>query len=136
MKEVKRGDILLVELPEYKNYTNTSVQKGLRPVIVVSNNMANKFSPVIQVVPITSKKCKNNLPTHILIGVDSGLLEDSMVLVEQLTIIDKKFIRKLIGECSRDIIDKIDMAILIQTGLLDKIRQSILNGENKEVAFA
>lgn len=66
-----------------------SEQKGIRPVLVVQNNLGNKYSPTTIVIPITSKTEKLNLPTHILLKYTDGLKYESVVLVEQIRTIDK-----------------------------------------------
>lgn len=87
---MRKGDIYMADLGEDEG----SLQSGKRPVIVVSNNAANKFSPVITIIPMTTKR-KKKLPTHVYIQ-DCGLPIPSLALAEQITSINKShFIQKL-----------------------------------------
>lgn len=113
----RRGDIYLVDFGEN---IDTCKQKGVRPVIVVSNNRANAHSPVITVVPLTTKINKKRfLPTHVYIPVSavSGLSSESMALAEQVEAIDKN---RLLGKkgfiINNAIMDNITRAIQIQIG--------------------
>lgn len=107
-------EIYLVELPAMGN---SHVQKGKRPVLIITNNMANKYSPVIHIAPITSILGKNQLPTHVIL-TGFGLLKTSVLLVEQLQLFNKNDLGKRIGlvndKCT---IEKINRAISIQLGL-------------------
>ena len=81
-----------------------SEQKGIRPVLVVQNNLGNKYSPTTIVIPITSKK-KSYLPTHILLKYTNGLKYESVVLVEQIRTIDKtRLLDKITTINSKDLI--------------------------------
>ena len=92
--EIKRGSILMVDLP----LNNGSVQGGVRPVVVVSNNKGNKFSPVLVVVPLTSKT-KKVMPTHYTVSPSSknGLSTRSTALCEQILTVGKDTIKGFIG---------------------------------------
>lgn len=92
--EIKRGSILMVDLP----LSNGSVQGGVRPVVVVSNNKGNKFSPVLVVVPLTSKT-KKVMPTHYTVSPSSknGLSARSTALCEQILTVGKDTIKGFIG---------------------------------------
>ena len=82
--KIKRGDIIIADLGQHE----TSVQSGIRPCVVMSNNMANKHSPVITVVPLTSKiRKKQYLPTHVFLNGyrNTGLDRHSLALCEQIT---------------------------------------------------
>jgi mRNA-degrading endonuclease toxin of MazEF toxin-antitoxin module len=113
----RRGDIYLVDFGEN---IDTCKQKGVRPVIVVSNNRANAHSPVITVEPLTTKiNKKRYLPTHVNIPLSAvrGLSSGSMALAEQVEAIDKN---RLLGKkgfiINNGIMDKITRAIQIQIG--------------------
>jgi len=110
--EIKRGDIFLCCLEKQKD---SSVMYGERPVIVVSNDMANQFSKVISIVPLTTKK-KRKLPTHVEIK-KYGLKQSSIALVEQVMSVDVKNISKKIGSI-RDTkeLTKIEKCLSIQFG--------------------
>ena len=89
---MKRYEIWMADLP---SWDDSHVQGGYRPVIIVSNDTANAHSPVITVVPLTSKRTKNSLPTHVLIR-EQGLTRDSLALCEQIISLDKtRFIRRI-----------------------------------------
>ena len=109
---IKRGEIYLVDLGAQKG----SIQSGKRPVIVVSNNMNNKYSPTVNVLPITSQN-KNNIPVHVSIGIESGLTKESTVLVEQNIPINKTQIIKYMGKCNKYKMYEIEKALLIQNGI-------------------
>ena len=115
--QIKRGDILIVNL---RQKTGTSLQSGIRPVIVVSNNKANTYSPVLTVVPITSKIYKKRyLPTHVFINQHDmvGLKRHSLALAEQTTSIAVESIIRKCGSISKDAMDKITKAVEIQMGI-------------------
>ena len=90
--KLRRGNIVYVD---FGKSGNSSRQEGLRPVCIISNDKCNKSSPIVTVVPMTSKQKKMELPTHISIKKNDarGLRYDSVALVEQITSIDKKDIK-------------------------------------------
>ena len=119
---IKRGEIYLVDLGAQKG----SIQAGKRPVVVISNNMNNKYSPTINILPITSKT-KNNIPVHVNIGLESGLTKESTVLVEQNIPINKDQIIKYVGKCNKYKMHEIEKALLIQNGInLDLYLEEVL----------
>lgn len=81
----RNGDIFMARLPEE---TEGSIQAGERPVLIVSNDLANRYSPVINILPLTTSQTKADLPVHVAIE-DCGLLGKSIVLAEQITSINK-----------------------------------------------
>ena len=83
-------------LAEFPVIENSRVQRGTRPVLVVSNDLANRHSPVIHVIPLTSRLDKNPLPTHVTI-TGFGLFKPSVLLVEQLQLLDKTNLLSRIG---------------------------------------
>lgn len=91
-----------------------SVQGGIRPVVVISNGLNNKFSPTVNVLPITSKT-KTKIPVHVDIGIECGLEVESIVLTEQMLTINKFQLTNLIGFCTKDVLTKIAKAIVMQT---------------------
>ncbi len=107
---LKRGDVFYANLVE-----NGSIQGGIRPVIIISNDMNNKFSTVVHVIPVTSK-VKKKLPVHVLINKNNIFSSDSQALVEQLTTINKNDLCEKKGSLPKDIIEKIETAIRIQLG--------------------
>lgn len=111
---VQRGDIFFANLDPGVG----SEQQGRRPVLVLQNNVGNKFSPTIIVAPITSYIQKNRLPTHVLITEEiSGLDRDSIVLLEQIRTIDKKRLLGKIGELSKVALMRIEQAAQVSLGL-------------------
>jgi len=97
--DIKKGDLLSVDFDQMIiNNNNFSVQNGKRPVVVLQNDIGNRFSPTIWVATITSNVNKNKLPTHVKVSEKAGLRCDSLVLVEQVFTIDKKMIIKKVGE--------------------------------------
>lgn len=89
----KRYDIWMAHLP---TGSNTHVQYGFRPVLVVSNDRANKYSPVVTVIPITSKLNKRQLPTHVFLQ-DTGLERSGLALCEQILTLDKSCLKRRVG---------------------------------------
>ncbi|MDO4793759.1 MAG: type II toxin-antitoxin system PemK/MazF family toxin [Filifactor alocis] len=113
---VKRGDIFYADLSPVIG----SEQGGVRPVLVVQNDIGNKYSPTIIVVAITSQINKAKLPTHLEVSAkDFGLSKDSVILLEQVRTIDKQRLRDKIGKCSPRFMVKVDKALRISFGLLD-----------------
>ena len=113
---VKRGDIFYADLSPVFG----SEQGGVRPVLVVQNDVGNKFSPTVIIAAITSQINKAKLPTHIEIGADDyGLAKDSVILMEQIRTIDKKRLRERIGRLDDDLMEKVNSALSVSFGLLN-----------------
>lgn len=117
MTEFKRGDVIYVDLGQH---ANSSVQSGMRPCLVVSNNKSNKYAPILCVCPF-SGKIKDN-PVHVKVSpedVNGYFLKDSDCLVEQIVTIDKKMVVSKVGHIPEesDIMGKIDAAMCLQLGL-------------------
>lgn len=114
MKTLKQFDIWFAELPLKEG---SHVQGGRRPVVVVSNDLANKYSPVVSVIPLTSRLGKRDLPTHVSLYFD-GLTSRSLALCEQVTTVDKRLLTWRIGSVedihSRDALNR---ALAIQFGM-------------------
>lgn len=106
--EIRKGDIYYAKLDPVIG----SEQEGKRPVVVVQNNLANKYSPTIIIAPITTILKKLYLPTHIVIYKNNFLKKDSTILVEQVRVIDKSRIEKFLGRLSSFQIDQVDKALL------------------------
>lgn len=114
-KMCRNGDIFMAKLEEGVN--GGSIQTGFRPVLIVSNDKANQFSPVINIIPITSKLGKHKLPTHVLIK-GCGLLQISIALVEQITSINKSQLSRYMGTIKKTEYEmKVKQAIGIQLNL-------------------
>lgn len=127
--EYKRGQIFFSELEG----TKFSEQGGVRPVVIIQNDIGNRYSPTIIVAPITSQLTKAKLPTHV--EVDNGVLDrNSIILTEQLRTIDKRRLRKYIGVASQETMDKVNKALLISLELdQDRDRKHQLDLINKQL---
>ncbi|MDF2548724.1 type II toxin-antitoxin system PemK/MazF family toxin [Anaerosolibacter sp.] len=113
---VKRGDIFYADLSPVIG----SEQGGVRPVLIVQNDVGNKYSPTVIVAAITSQINKAKLPTHIEISASEyGLTKDSVVLLEQVRTIDKRRLREKIGHFDEDKMNKVNEALLISLGLVE-----------------
>ena len=113
-KTISRGDLLYADLSPVIG----SEQGGVRPVLVVQNDVGNKFSPTTIVAAITSVKNKTNLPTHVKVGdKNCGLPKESVILLEQVRTIDKKRLKDKIGRIPDDLLKKIDEALRISLSL-------------------
>ena len=106
---IKRGDIFYADLSPVIG----SEQGGIRPVLIVQNDVGNRFSPTVIAAAITSQQSKANLPTHI----PSGLAKDSVVLLEQVRTIDKKRLKEKMGSVDQNYMSEINDAISISFGL-------------------
>ena len=112
---IKRGDIYYADLSPVVG----SEQGGLRPVLIVQNDVGNKYSPTVIAAAITSKMSKTKLPTHIDVpGINAGLAKDSIVLLEQIRTIDKRRLKERIGELSPTMMYKVEKALLISLGVV------------------
>ncbi len=110
---VKRGELYYADLSPVVG----SEQGGIRPVLVVQNDIGNRYSPTIIAAAITSKQTKAKLPTHIeLTAGKFGLPVDSVVLLEQIRTLDKKRLREKIGELSFDEMQKVNDGLLVSLG--------------------
>ena len=113
---VKRGDIFFADLSPVVG----SEQGGVRPVLIVQNDVGNKYSPTIIAAAITSQINKAKLPTHIEISAEEyGLTKDSVILLEQIRTIDKKRLKDKIGRLDDDLMNVVNEAISISFGLTD-----------------
>ncbi len=111
---VKRGDIYYADLSPVVG----SEQGGIRPVLIVQNDVGNKHSPTVIAAAITSQINKARLPTHIeLSGQTYGLSKDSVVLLEQIRTIDKKRLKERMGRLDDDLMSRIDNALAVSFGL-------------------
>ncbi len=111
---VKRGDIYYADLSPVIG----SEQGGIRPVIIIQNDIGNKYSPTVIVAAITSQINKAKLPTHVEISSEEyGLNKDSVVLLEQVRTLDKKRLKEKIGHMTDVDMDKVNSALKISIGL-------------------
>lgn len=119
MKEVnvntiKRGDILFADLGMD---AKGSEQRGQRPVMVIQNDTGNQYAPTVIIAVISSRLSNSKLPTHIPIGVESGLLQDSIIMVEQVRTISKERLVAYIGQAPQEIMEEVDKAIQISVNI-------------------
>jgi mRNA interferase MazF len=113
---VKRGDIYYANLSPVVG----SEQGGHRPVLVIQNDVGNKYSPTVIVAAITSQIAKAKLPTHVEINAKQYNLEkDSVVLLEQMRTIDKRRLMEKVTHLSEDIMSEVDEAIKVSLGLVE-----------------
>ncbi|MBO7186976.1 MAG: type II toxin-antitoxin system PemK/MazF family toxin [Clostridia bacterium] len=111
---IKRGELYYADLSPVVG----SEQGGIRPVLVVQNDIGNKYSPTIIAAAVTSKLTKAKLPTHIELSASSyGLMKNSVVLLEQIRTLDKKRLKEKIGELNKSTMDLIDTALAISLGV-------------------
>lgn len=111
---VKRGDVFYADLRPVIG----SEQGGIRPVLVIQNDMGNKHSPTVIVAAITSKMNKAKLPTHIELDSNKyDIVKDSVILLEQLRTIDKKRLKDKVCHLDNQILEKVNKALLISLEL-------------------
>ncbi len=110
----KRGEIFYADLSPVVG----SEQGGIRPVLIVQNNIGNKYSPTVIVAAITSKMNKAKMPTHIEIDAkDYGLSKDSVILLEQIRTLDKRRLKEKIGVADKRVMDEVNEALAVSFGL-------------------
>lgn len=112
--DIKRGYLYYADLSPVVG----SEQGGVRPVLIIQNDIGNKYSPTVIVAAITSQINKAKLPTHIEISAhEYGLNKDSVILLEQIRTIDKKRLREKIGCLDKNMMLKVDNSLQISLGL-------------------
>ena len=113
---VKRGDIYYADLSPVVG----SEQGGMRPVLIIQNDVGNRYSPTVIAAAITSRMGKTRLPTHIDIYADkAGLAKDSVVLLEQIRTLDKRRLKEKMGHLDENMMNEVNSAIAVSFGLLD-----------------
>lgn len=113
---IKRGEIYLADLSPVVG----SEQGGQRPVLIVQNNVGNKYSPTVIIVAITAQITKSKLPTHVeLPAKGNGLNKDSVILGEQIRTIDKRRLIQLIGNLDERYMKEVDEALMVSLQLID-----------------
>ncbi len=113
---VKRGDVYYADLSPVVG----SEQGGFRPVLIIQNNIGNRFSPTVIIAAITAQIQKAKLPTHVEIGAsDYGLERDSVVLLEQIRTIDKQRLTEKITHLDDELMQKVNEGLQISLGLID-----------------
>lgn len=110
---IKRGELYYADLSPVVG----SEQGGVRPVLIVQNDVGNKYSPTIIAAAVTSKINKAKLPTHIELHSNAyGLQKDSVILLEQIRTLDKRRLKERIGALNESTMSEVDKAILISLG--------------------
>lgn len=111
---ITRGEVYYIDLSQ----TVGSEQSGLRPCLVISNDVNNKHSPCVTVIPFTSSTTKANIPTHISVSANEcGLRQSSIALCEQIRTIDKRRIKNRVGVLTAEKMMLIDIAIKMSLGV-------------------
>ena len=111
---VKRGDIYYADLSPVVG----SEQGGLRPVLIIQNDIGNRYSPTVIAAAITSRMGKNKLPTHIEVyATRAGLARDSVILLEQIRTLDKRRLREKMGHLDEAAMARVNEAISVSFGL-------------------
>ena len=119
---IKRGDIFYADLSPVVG----SEQGGLRPVLIIQNDIGNRYSPTVIAAAITSRMGKNRLPTHIDIHADQvGLAKDSVVLLEQIRTLDKRRLKERMGHLDEQTMQIVNSAIAVSFGI-----SAVATGEN------
>ena len=114
MNSVRRGDIFYADLSPVVG----SEQGGLRPVLIIQNDIGNRYSPTVIAAAITSRMGKTRLPTHIDIYADRvGLSKDSVILLEQIRTLDKQRLKERMGRLDPASMDRVDRALQVSFGL-------------------
>lgn len=112
--QIRRGDIYYADLSPVVG----SEQGGLRPVLIIQNDVGNKYSPTVIAAAITSRMSKTRLPTHIDIYAErAGLARDSVILLEQIRTLDKRRLRERMGHLDEEMMDRVNNAIAVSFGL-------------------
>ncbi len=111
-KTIRRGELYYADLSPVVG----SEQGGVRPVLIVQNDVGNKYSPTIIAAAITSRINKAKLPTHIELRASFGLVKDSVVLLEQIRTIDKRRLKEKIGELPSPVMSRVDDALKVSLG--------------------
>ena len=112
MDDIKRGDLYYADLSPVVG----SEQGGVRPVLIVQNNIGNKYSPTVIVAAITSQINKAKIPTHIELTQSYGLSKDSVLLLEQIRTLDKRRLKEKIGVLDDKCMESVNTALLISLG--------------------
>ena len=111
---IKRGEIYYADLSPVIG----SEHGGIRPVLIIQNDIGNKYSPTVIAAAITSQKDKTKLPTHISVDAnDCGLAKDSVVLLEQVRTIDKRRLKEKMGALDTVSMDRVNKALTVSFGL-------------------
>ena len=126
LSNIKRGDIFYADLSPVVG----SEQGGLRPVLIIQNDVGNRHSPTVIAAAITSRMGKTRLPTHIDIHADRvGLAKDSVILLEQIRTLDKRRLKEKMGHLDSAVMMQVNNAIAVSFGLGDVVSTSVASAE-------
>ena len=129
MLGIKKGDVYYADLTPVVG----SEQGGVRPVLIIQNDVGNRFSPTVIAAAITSRQGKRALPTHIRLKSNlQGLHDNSIVLLEQVRTIDRVRLKEYIGRLNANTMHDIDHAIAVSFGLEDVLEQYADSGDGAE----
>lgn len=130
---IKRGDIFYADLSPVVG----SEQGGMRPVLIIQNDVGNRHSPTVIAAAITSRMGKTRLPTHIDIYADKvGLAKDSVILLEQIRTLDKQRLKEKMGHLDSAVMTKVDNAIAVSFGLGSTVGAEPSGGASTATPFA
>lgn len=116
MNTINKGDIYYASLDPIVG----SEQNGTRPVVIIQNDIGNKYSPTVLVAPLTSKvKSKHNLPTHVLVKSEH-IKHNSIVLLEQIRVLDKSRLISYVDTLTKEEIKKLDIGIIKSFNITDE----------------
>lgn len=121
MQKVNRGDLYYADL----NPVVGSEQGGVRPVVILQNNIGNKYSPTTIVAAITSKQNKNPMPTHVFVSKRQDLPMNSVILLEQIRTLDKKRLQSKIGSLDAKTLARVDRALARSLALPENKEESV-----------
>ena len=110
---IKRGDVFYADLSPVVG----SEQGGTRPVLVLQNNIGNRYSPTVIVCALTGRTEKSEIPTHVNIGNACGLVKESCALLEQIRTIDRTRLQEWVGRLGQQEMEEINQALIISVGL-------------------
>lgn len=113
--EISRGSIFYADLSGGIG----SEQDGIRPVLIIQNDTGNKYSPTVIAAAITSKEKRSDLPTHVCLGIDFGLRESSIVMLEQIRTLDKSRLGRYVGRIDDKTMQSVEKALTISLGQAD-----------------
>lgn len=114
LTNIRRGDIFYADLSPVVG----SEQGGLRPVLIIQNDVGNRYSPTVIAAAITSRMGKTRLPTHIDVHADKmGLAKDSVILLEQIRTLDKRRLKEKMGHLDNTVMSRVNSAIAVSFGL-------------------
>ncbi len=134
---VRRGDIFYADLSPVVG----SEQGGLRPVLIIQNDVGNRYSPTVIAAAITSRMGKTKLPTHIDIVISErprssdrvGLSKDSVILLEQIRTLDKRRLREKMGHLDESVMEEVNNAIAVSFGLHEGVRRTEEHAEERPI---